>query len=262
MVVVLKIEVGNYVTRKSYNNDVLFRVINIKNNVFYLKGCEVRLFADASESDLVLVDDENVDKYVDRDIFCERKIERSDYFYLPAKILHLDGDSDFLDRCLKYYKESGVYAVGKKIKEEKIYEQIGSLLKLYSPDIVIITGHDSYLKNSDDIENLKNYKNTENFIKAIKEARKYEKSHDKLVIIAGACQSNYEALIKAGANFASSPKRINIHALDPAIIATTLALTSRSESIDLKEMLSKTKNGKDGIGGLQCNGLMYVGYPR
>ena len=62
---------------------------------------------------------------------------------------------------------------------------------------------------------------------------KYEKSHDKLVIIAGACQSNYEELIKAGANFASSPKRVNIHCLDPAIIALFIATTERSKEIDL-----------------------------
>ena len=61
--------------------------------------------------------------------------------------------------------------------------------------------------------NLDNYKNTSNFIDAVKMARNYEKDQDKLIIIAGACQSNYEELIKAGATFASSPKRINIHAL-------------------------------------------------
>ena len=87
-------------------------------------------------------------------------------------------------------------------------------------------------------------------------------SGDKLVIIAGACQSDYEELIKAGANFASSPKRINIHALDPAIIASSLALTERNKEIDLLELLEKTKYGKDGIGGLKSNGLMFVGYPR
>ena len=74
--------------------------------------------------------------------------------------------------------------------------------------------------------------------------------------------SNYEELIKAGANFASSPGRINIHALDPAIIATTLALTERSKEINLLNLLNKTKYGHNGIGGLKCNGLMYVGYPR
>ena len=74
--------------------------------------------------------------------------------------------------------------------------------------------------------------------------------------------SDYESLIKAGANYASSPKRVNIHALDPAIIAKTLALTERDKPIDLIEMLNQTKYGKDGIGGIQSNGLMYVGYPR
>lgn len=262
LVVYLKIEVGNYVTRKSYNNDILFKVISIKNDKCYLKGCEVRLLADSLISDLTLVDENNIDNYFVGVSSVDNKLERSDYFYLPGKILHIDGDSDFLERCLKYYKDSGVLAIGKKIKEDKIYEQIFSLLRQYNPDIVIITGHDSFFKDNHDVNDLKNYKNSENFIKAIKEARKFEKSHEKLIIIAGACQSNYEALIKAGANFASSPKRINIHALDPAIIATNLSLTARNEQIDLKELLSKTRNGKDGIGGLQCNGIMYVGYPR
>ena len=112
------------------------------------------------------------------------------------------------------------------------------------------------------VASVKASKNTKNFIKAINAARNYEKSHEKLVIIAGACQSNYEELIKAGANYASSPKRVNIHALDPAIIAVTIALTERNKEINLKEMLEKTKYGKDGMGGIMGNGLMYVGYPR
>lgn len=163
---------------------------------------------------------------------------------------------------MKFYKEAGIYAIGKRVKEENIYEQIKLLLKEYKPDIVIITGHDAYYKKKGDIHDIRNYKNTENFIKAVKEARKYENSHEKLVIIAGACQSNYEELIKAGANFASSPKRVNIHALDPAIIATTVALSERNKPIDLISLLAKTKYGKEGMGGLMCNGLMYVGYPR
>ena len=105
-------------------------------------------------------------------------------------------------------------------------------------------------------------RNTELFVKAVQEARRYEKSHEKLLIIAGACQSNYEELIKAGADFASSPKRVNIHALDPAIIASHISLTEKNKEIDLIELLEKTKYGKDGMGGLIVNGLMYVGYPR
>lgn len=101
-----------------------------------------------------------------------------------------------------------------------------------------------------------------NFIKSVITARNYESSHEKLIIIAGACQSNYEELIKAGANYASSPRRVNIHALDPAIIAVTVALTKRSDEIDLLKLLDRTKYGREGMGGIMGNGVMYVGYPR
>ncbi len=257
----MEINKGDFVTRKSYNNDTVFKVINISNGIYYLKGVEVRLYADSDYTDLVKCEEpiEEDFKIADRKSI---NLEKDDYFYLPGKILHIDGDSEYLEKCLKFYKQSGVYAIGKKIKEEDIYEQIGTLLKEYKPDIVIITGHDAYYKKKGSIKDNENYKNTKNFIKAVQSARNYEKSHEKLVIIAGACQSNYEELIKAGANYASSPKRVNIHALDPAIIAVTIALTERNKELDLKTMLEKTKYGKDGIGGIMGNGLMYVGYPR
>lgn len=258
----MEIKKGMYVTRKSYDNDILFKVISVRDGICYLKGNEVRLLADSPIEDLRIVEEENVVLTEISEDSKEEKLERNDFFYLPAKIMHIDGDSEFLERCLKFYKEAGIYAIGKKIKEDKIYQQIGMLLREYNPDIVIITGHDAFYKNDKNSPNQKKYKNSDYFIKAVNEARKYEKSHEKLVIIAGACQSDYESLIKAGANYASSPKRVNIHALDPAIIAKTLALTERDKPIDLIEMLNKTKYGKDGIGGIQSNGLMYVGYPR
>ena len=34
------------------------------------------------------------------------------------------------------------------------------------------------------------------------------------------------------------------------------------KEINLLNLLDKTKYGHNGIGGLKCNGLMYVGYPR
>ena len=127
---------------------------------------------------------------------------------------------------------------------------------------MVITGHDAYYKRKGSIKELTSYKNTANFIEAVKMARKYEKDQDKLIIIAGACQSNYEELIKAGANFASSPKRINIHALDPAIIATKMSLSDVRKDIDLKNIIENTKYGKNGIGGVITKGTMYTGYPR
>lgn len=150
-----------------------------------------------------------------------------------------------------------IKANGICLNEIDMPSKIGSLLEEYNPDIVVVTGHDAFYSRREN-----EYQNTDNFIMCVKEARKYEKSQDKLIIIAGACQSNYEALIKAGANFASSPKRINIHALDPAIVASSLALSDKNKSIDLIEILEKTKYGSEGIGGIITNGTMYVGYPR
>ena len=259
--IILEINKGDFVTRKSYHNDTIFKVINIKDGIYYLKGAEVRLYADSELNDLVKCEKPKEVNYKENDR-SDKIITKSDYFYLPGKILHIDGDNEYLEKCLKFYKYSGVYAIGKRIKEEDIYEQIRQLLNEYNPDIVIITGHDAFYKKKGSIKDMSNYKNTKYFIKAVKAARSYEKSHEKLVIIAGACQSNYEELIKAGANYASSPKRVNIHALDPAIIAVTIALTERNKEIDLKTVLEKTKYGKAGMGGIIGNGLMYVGYPR
>ncbi len=254
-------QVGDLVTRISYNHDVVFKILNIRGEVAYLKGVQVRLYADAPLEDLMLY--VNEDREEDDDEFLlDDSSMRGDFFYLPGKVLHIDADQEYLERCLKFYKKNKVMAVGKKIDEKEVSKQIRNLLLEYQPDIVIITGHDAYYPKKGGVKDLKNYKNTENFVKAVKEARKYEKSHEKLVIIAGACQSNYEELIKAGANFASSPKRVNIHALDPAIIATVLAMSERNKQIDLVSLLAKTKYGANGMGGIISNGMMYVGFPR
>ena len=55
---------------------------------------------------------------------------------------------------------------------------------------------------------------------------------------------------------------MNIHALDPAIIASAIAFSDKNQSIDLIQLIEKTKYGSDGIGGIITNGTMYVGYPR
>ena len=254
-------EIGNYVSRKSYNNDTIFKIIDIKDRLYILKGVDIRLFADAEESDLVKSEyEENDDEFLDN-VDIRDNLDRSEFFYLPGKILHIDGDKDYLNRCMQFYKKVNVYAVGEHVNERDLPNVVGKLLKKYKPDILIVTGHDSLNKKTD-LNNINNYKNSKNFVKAVYQAREYEKSHDKLIIIAGACQSNYEELIKAGANFASSPKRINIHALDPAIIASSIAFSLKNQSIDLINLIEKTKYGSDGMGGIITNGTMYVGYPR
>lgn len=253
------ISIGDIVTRKSHNNDIVFKVINKEKNICYLKGVELRLIADADEKDLVIfekeLDDSNSD-YAYKALN-DRNLNRSDYFYLPGKILHIDGDNDYLKKCMEFYKKAHVLAYGKSIKESDMPKKIIEYLEEINPDILVITGHDAYYGKDNG-----KYKNSNYFIKAVRKAREYEKSNEGLIIIAGACQSDYENLIKSGSTFASSPKRINIHALDPAIIAVSLSYADRSKEIDLIKILSKTKYGSEGLGGIKTKGTMYIGYPR
>lgn len=260
--------IGDLVTRKSHNHDMVFKIINIMDKKVILKGLNIRLLADAFIDDLSLC--EGCDKdYIEGDtdllnrMSSFRNLDRDEYFYLPGKILHIDADKDYLDRCMKLYKEMNILSYGIILKEDDVYKDIEKYLIDVRPDILVITGHDAfYDKNDTNYTDMDNYKNSSNFAKAVMAARKYEKDHEKLVIISGACQSNYEELIRAGSNFASSPKRINIHALDPAIVASSVSLSNKNSPIDLINILSKTKYGKDGVGGIITNGTMYVGYPR
>ena len=244
--------IGDYVSRNKYNNDCLFKIIDIKDNIYYLSGVNIRLLVTTERSDLKKEDDVREQD----DTFIEKKEYRDDYFYLTPTILHIDSSDDYLKRCLNLYKKNKLNAYGVKCQEKDIPKNINKYLTDVKPDIVVITGHDYFNKKDN------SYQNSENYIKSVKIARDYEKSSDKLKIIAGACQSNFEGLIKSGANFASSPKRINIHALDPAIIATKLALTESTKKIDLISILNDTKCGPKGIGGIECNGSMFVGYPK
>ncbi len=259
----MKIQVGDYVTRISHKHDMVFKVTDIIEDTCYLRGVNVRLCADSLIEDLVKIEYKESD---DLDIVERVKettsLDRDDYFYLPGKILHIDGDKEYLERCLRYYNNINLMAMGICEEEENVPLKIREYLEEYNPNILVITGHDAYYKKKGSINDINSYKNSINFVNSIKEARKFEKSHEKLIIIAGACQSDYEELIRAGANFASSPKRINIHALDPAIIASHMSLADINKDIDLKSIIASTKYGKEGIGGIITKGTMYMGYPR
>lgn len=248
--------VGDLVSRNSHGNDILFRIKSINNSSVILEGINERLIADSEISDLKKEEEkDNNDEDEVSNLIRNTKLDRDEYFYLPGKVLHIDGDKEYLNRCMNLYKKMNIMAYGVVLDETDIEDNIESYLSKVKPDIVVITGHDAHYSND-------SYKNSENFIESIKKVRNYEKSQEKLVIIAGACQSNYEELIKAGANFASSPKRINIHALDPAIVASKIAFSERNKPIDLKNIINSTKYKQEGFGGIITNGTMYQGYPR
>ena len=104
---------------------------------------------------------------------------------------------------------------------------------------------------------LYNYRNSRYFIETVKEARRYDKENEKnLVIFAGACQSYFEAIMSAGANFASSPARILIDFLDPLIVAETIALTERYKYVTIDDIASELRDGKNAVSGVGANGKM------
>ena len=157
----------------------------------------------------------------------------------------------FGEKSLNLYKKYEVPAVGYHLKEEEIKNQITNLLIKHKPDILVITGHDAFKENIEEEE----FKNSQNFVDAVKKARIYQPDKDSLVIFAGACQSNYEALIESGANFASSPKRVSINVLDPVKIAICVARTNVRTFLDIEKILNQTTNKNAGIGGIDTRGV-------
>jgi len=91
-------------------------------------------------------------------------------------------------------------------------------------------------------------------IEAVKEARKWGRSSEKLVIFAGACQSYYEGIMSAGADFASSPGRILIDFIDPLIVAEKIAITEEHRFVSSKDISKEIKEGARGVSGIGARG--------
>lgn len=183
-------------------------------------------------------------------------------FGRPGKILHVDGDAEYLEVCLKTYKQLSLEAVGRVIPEKDQPNEIVNLVKEIKPDIVVITGHDGMIKGVTDYINLSSYRNSKYFVEAVTALRAYNSNYDDLVIFAGACQSCYEALLDAGANFASSPNRVLIHCLDPVLVSEKVAYTNIGSVVAIEEVIQNTITGLTGIGGLQTRGKYREGFPK
>jgi spore coat assemly protein len=275
----------NLVTRKSYNHDLLFRIATIKDNIASLYGEEMRLEADAPLDDLQRVEDRELEtrrkKEKEKEEFSyrlfrqdyqlmkeKRDYQASDgyqsyakYFQLPAKVLHLDGDQMYLRKCIELYQRIGLQVHGVHLNEKEMPNQIGELVEKIQPDIIVITGHDAFSKNKGGKKDLRAYRHSRYFAETVREARRINPNLDQLVIFAGACQSHFESLIRAGANFASSPSRINIHALDPVYIAAKIAYTSFMERVSVWDAIRNTLTGEKGMGGVETKGLLRTGMP-
>ncbi|QQK74261.1 sporulation peptidase YabG [Salicibibacter cibarius] len=283
----MSLEIGDLVTRYSYNEDVLFRITRIHDDGMYeLKGEDLRLVADAPYEDLHKIDD---DERAKREKEQQKKEEqcyhlfRQDfrllrekndyemssnystssplYFEMRGRVLHLDGDPAYLQKCTLMYERLGIPVYGAHMKETEMQNQVASLLEMVQPEILVITGHDAYSSAQGGRRDKKAYRHSYAFAQAVREARKVVPQLDNLIIFAGACQSYFETLIRAGANFASSPARVNIHALDPVYIAAKVSMTPFMNRVQLHEILRNTLSGEDGLGGIDTKGVLRRGMP-
>ena len=120
----MNFDIGDLVTRKSYNNDIVFKITDIIDNVYYLKGASVRLCADSFKDDLVKfesVDEE--DKEFEERVKPNVDLNRDDYFYIPGKILHIDSDillNNDLKNPYKIRKNANYESDEKSQKRQKI----------------------------------------------------------------------------------------------------------------------------------------------
>lgn len=256
----MDIKKGDIVGRKSYNKDIIFIIEKIvKNkNIAILKGLNLRIQADSDLEDLELIDNHiimqneaELNERFESRIRQNRQYKKAVY---TGKILHLDGDRRYSEKSSMFYRKLGLKAIVKNISEKRQPYVIEGLVSRYNPDIVVITGHDGMIKKQKSFNDINNYRNSKYFIESVKRVKLLKNVKKELVIFAGACQSYYEELITAGANFASSPARILIDFIDPLIVAERIATTEENKFIGIKDIENELRDGQRGINGIGTYG--------
>lgn len=267
--------IGDYVVRLSYGKDILFRITYISpNQVARLKGISYRVIADAPIKDLELAQgmrftnqetnimntiQQNVEKIMrERE---EKKKGKLPRFQKTGTVLHIDGDIFYLNLCLKYYKTLDIPAIGEHVMESEQPKKVRYLIEKYSPDILVLTGHDSLNKHYKDLYDVNEYRNSNYFIESVKRARAIKPSMDDLVIFAGACQSYFEGILASGADFAAAPGRVLIHALDPVFVVEKVAQCPFHKVLSIEEALENTITKFNGLGGYEIIGKCRRGGP-
>lgn len=245
---------NEYVVYKKDYTPIVYKVVSVKENFVKISGINLRIERIVKQDEIekltnYKVEEENKNNVIEK--FNQYRNKK----YILGTILHIDADKNYLDKCLELYKEMGVHAYSVLTNEDDI-ENVAMNIKLdVEPDIIVITGHDYY--NNDNQKDLNNYANTNNFIKGMKKFKKY---FPNSVYIVGACQSNFEALIANGANFASSPKRINVHIYDPAILAIKVSTTAYNQLVNFKSLDNLIENLNEAYGGIETFGKMKILY--
>lgn len=239
------------------NEKIIYQIIGQKDGKVELKGLNFRKkitveFSKVEKISEKIYENEEMRNNLYLNEFLFRKRGKK---CLLGTVLHFDSDAEYLQRCVDFYKKMGIYCYPVFCDTENVSDFLEKVEINFVPDVIVITGHDYY--NGDGKKEIKNYSNSKYFVKAISAARiKYATS----VIIAGACQSHFEALLASGANFASSPKRVNVHVYDPAIIAVNICTTSIRNVVNYDKIEKYIVKLKDSYGGIETYGKMKMLY--
>lgn len=181
--------IGDLVVRKSYGGDVTFRLEGLQSDGAIIKGTEFRLLADSPVDDLIQVPYEpqsaktrqaHVKAHQTLSRLQQNRMEQAErnreglvqewsvqqepaYFEMPGKVLHLDGDPNYLKKSMNLYEQLRVPAEGQYVHESAMADTLYRLLPKVRPDIVVITGHDGVLKTRQpyDLYSLGSYKNSQ-----------------------------------------------------------------------------------------------------
>ncbi|MFW6269092.1 MAG: sporulation peptidase YabG, partial [Bacillota bacterium] len=141
---------GDFVTRSSYNSDIIFKIIEIKEDKAILKSYKYRLMADAPIDDLIKYKDisrkklkknlliesfEHLKRHQRNLVLNNDSLKRSNglnsFREIPGKVLHLDGDKDYLDISMQNYDTLQIEARGFFIPEREQPESISRYLEKY-----------------------------------------------------------------------------------------------------------------------------------
>lgn len=155
-----KIKKGDIVARKSHEKDIIFYVKRIiktpKEEIAILQGLLERIEADSKIEDLEIINKKQINEKIKKQNekirerikqkqenykigIIERKETRLGQKIVTGKILHLDGDKRYSQKSYNYYKKLGLNAIVRNIPEYKQPRVVYQLLKMYNPDILIIT---------------------------------------------------------------------------------------------------------------------------
>ncbi len=259
---------GDIVSLERQGQQLLYKVEKIDGDKVVLKGLFHRtsIVRSREDSKLKVVSESDTKNFADnavkaneakiKEILKERnnRLPKNKSFMKP-KLLHIDADENYLAICMKFYEVMGIEAYGYVFDEPTQPRQVRALLKKHAPDILVVTGHDID-RDDNQVYEVKDYENSTYYVETTKQARLYEPCKNGLVIIAGACQSDYERIMGAGANFASSPARIMIDVLDPSYISAIIAYTYFTDTVTPEEAVKYTTTKSKGFGGVETSGVL------